>query len=135
MRVSDEDVEAAAQELCRIDEQDGGPPWNWYPETGKHGRMSKEAYRERARAALSAVPRWRLWSEMPEPQVGDKVWAYSHAEGVNVLEYDHPIHEDFDGPDEEEPPLWWMDGEDVSGPEWKFTHWMPYRVPEPPTDV
>jgi hypothetical protein len=120
--------------LARQLQEEAGLHWAGSPSA----RRSVASLLDRAANALdalNAVTRWRPWSEMPEPQVGDKVWAYSHAEGVNVLEYDHPIHEDFDGPDEEEPPLWWMDGEDVSGPEWKFTHWMPYRVPEPPTNV
>jgi hypothetical protein len=120
---SDEDIEAATNAFL-------AEMWRQHHEN--QGNASDVG--TGIRAALNAVQRWRLWSEMPAPQVGDKVWAYSRAEGVTVLTYDHPIHEDFDGPDEDEPPQWWMDGEDVSGPEWQITHWMPYRVPEPPTN-
>jgi hypothetical protein len=117
---SDEDIEAAARVL-----------WQSCLATAS---WDEDEVQQVVRDMLNAVTRWRPWSEMPELQVGDKVWAYSRAEGVSVLTYDHPIHEDFDGPDEDEPPQWWMDGEDVSGPEWQFTYWMPYRVPEPPTN-
>jgi hypothetical protein len=48
--------ENIAKSLCACDEQDGGPPWDYWPEDIKHG-VSKRSYRERADAAMREVER------------------------------------------------------------------------------
>jgi hypothetical protein len=51
MPVTDEMVEVAAKELCLVDEQDGGPPWDALPLLFPRLRR-QDGYRESARAAL-----------------------------------------------------------------------------------
>lgn len=42
-------IQTMARALCQIDEDEGGPTWNWYYEQGR------DAYRKRAKAALEAL--------------------------------------------------------------------------------
>lgn len=56
-RIPDDVVEAGARELCQVQEQNGGPPWGWFPEHERSGRMAKETFRNSARACLTTALR------------------------------------------------------------------------------
>lgn len=55
MTIAKEMIEAGARALCQVQEQNGGPPWDWFPDHERSGRMAKETFRNSARACLTAA--------------------------------------------------------------------------------
>lgn len=121
-------VEAVARELCHKDEQDGGPPWAWYPETTKHG-MSKEAYRERALAALAAADKaaWRQISEYDPVKHGEVVDLWVNGRRWTNMEWSPTSPVNPGGAWKRDGDDWWQELSTLNP-----THFM--SLPSPPSD-